>query len=507
MSPCIVSKMRHLSFVGRSGRPWTPRHGTTLSQSQQQQQQHTMSSSSRIPPQYPSQTTMSHRQFQTMTFRGHRPRKGGGDRILSSRPLLRSVNSLTNRVRALSSSSSRYDPWSFSSLQDKSTTTHHHDDTPNTFEVRPPPKGTGFDNFLPRDKEGDKGSKQEQGSGNGGNNNNNNNNNDNTNLWLSLAGLLALVAYLARQREEEPVGGGSSTMTTSGTGIHAHSHAHHQGMEITWSDFLRLLQQRDIVKVVIDDNKTTARVYIRANAVGLSGSNHLHQQGGGDFGASAYELQRRRLQQQQQQNYQEQNGTHHDGGGDGDMNDLSTSTSIEMTTSNSSSSMIGSAGSHSPLMLYYRMQIGSIESFERKLDEAQRGLGRLHDQDVPVQYTADTTLGREMLATVPGLLMALLLFAMIRFANTGGAAGGFGGGGSGGGRGGMGGIFQIGKSTHKKIAQEDVKVRFKDVAGCDQAKREIMEFVDFLKDSDRFTKLGAKIPKGALLCGPPGTGM
>jgi AFG3 family protein len=48
-------------------------------------------------------------------------------------------------------------------------------------------------------------------------------------------------------------------------------------------------------------------------------------------------------------------------------------------------------------------------------------------------------------------------------------------------------------------------VKFKDVAGCDEAKREIMEFVDFLKDSSRFTKLGAKIPKGALLCGPPGT--
>lgn len=68
----------------------------------------------------------------------------------------------------------------------------------------------------------------------------------------------------------------------------------------------------------------------------------------------------------------------------------------------------------------------------------------------------------------------------------------------------MGGIFQIGKSTAKKIAKEDVKVNFNDVAGCEEAKKEIMEFVDFLKDSDRFTRLGAKIPKGALLCGPPG---
>merc|ERR1712070_1290413 len=44
------------------------------------------------------------------------------------------------------------------------------------------------------------------------------------------------------------------------------------------------------------------------------------------------------------------------------------------------------------------------------------------------------------------------------------------------------------------------------MGGCDQAKEEIMEFIEFLKDPTRFTKLGAKIPKGALLCGPPGTG-
>jgi AFG3 family protein len=70
----------------------------------------------------------------------------------------------------------------------------------------------------------------------------------------------------------------------------------------------------------------------------------------------------------------------------------------------------------------------------------------------------------------------------------------------------MGGIFQIGKSNAKKVNPESVKVNFGDVAGCQQAKEEIMEFVDFLQDASRFTKLGAKIPKGALLCGPPGTG-
>lgn len=108
-------------------------------------------------------------------------------------------------------------------------------------------------------------------------------------------------------------------------------------------------------------------------------------------------------------------------------------------------------------------------------------------------------MSRELLSTVPGVLLALVLYGVMRYAAGGAGAGA-------GGRGGMGGIFQIGKSTAKKIAKEDVKVNFNDVAGCQEAKKEIMEFVDFLKDSDRFTRLGAKIPKGALLCGPPGTG-
>ena len=67
-------------------------------------------------------------------------------------------------------------------------------------------------------------------------------------------------------------------------------------------------------------------------------------------------------------------------------------------------------------------------------------------------------------------------------------------------------IFKMGKSNAKKVNKELVTTTFADVAGCDEAKKEIMEFVEFLKDSKRFTDLGAKIPKGALLCGPPGTG-
>jgi len=76
----------------------------------------------------------------------------------------------------------------------------------------------------------------------------------------------------------------------------------------------------------------------------------------------------------------------------------------------------------------------------------------------------------------------------------------------GGGPGGPGGIFNVGKAPGKLAEKDSMKVTFKDVAGLYGAKDEVMEIVDFLKNPNKYTALGGKIPKGALLVGPPGTG-
>lgn len=72
--------------------------------------------------------------------------------------------------------------------------------------------------------------------------------------------------------------------------------------------------------------------------------------------------------------------------------------------------------------------------------------------------------------------------------------------------GGKGGAFSFGRSRARLLGEDQVKVTFQDVAGCDEAKEEVKELVDFLKDPQKFQKLGGKIPRGVLLVGQPGTG-
>ena len=92
------------------------------------------------------------------------------------------------------------------------------------------------------------------------------------------------------------------------------------------------------------------------------------------------------------------------------------------------------------------------------------------------------------------ILLILMWVFMFRGMNKGGASGG------------PGGIFNVGKSTGKLAEKDSISTTFKDVAGLYGAKDEVMEIVDFLKNPNKYTNLGGKIPKGALLVGPPGTG-
>ncbi|QCD86116.1 ATP-dependent zinc metalloprotease FTSH 10, mitochondrial-like isoform X1 [Vigna unguiculata] len=149
----------------------------------------------------------------------------------------------------------------------------------------------------------------------------------------------------------------------------------------------------------------------------------------------------------------------------------------------------------------YYFNIGSVESFEEKLQEAQEALGIDPHDFVPVTYSAEMVWYQELMRFAPTLLLLGSLLYMGRRMQ-----GGLGVGGGGSGKGARG-IFNIGKAHVTKVDKNTKnKIYFKDVAGCDEAKLEIMEFVHFLKNPKKYEELGAKIPKGALLVGPPGTG-
>ena len=139
---------------------------------------------------------------------------------------------------------------------------------------------------------------------------------------------------------------------------------------------------------------------------------------------------------------------------------------------------------------HYTFEVGDLELFQRRLEDAEsKGILFNYEFKTIENKWLDVLIGFLPLI----ILVGLWIFFMRRM--------------SGGGAGGGSQIFSIGKSKARLFDEKnDVKVTFKDVAGLEGAKEEVKEIVDFLKNPTKYTKLGGKIPKGALLVGLPGTG-
>ena len=139
---------------------------------------------------------------------------------------------------------------------------------------------------------------------------------------------------------------------------------------------------------------------------------------------------------------------------------------------------------------HYTFDIGNDEIFQNKLEAAVKA-GQLKEYSFLPKSNWS-----ELLQMILPFVLILGLWIFIMRRMNGGAGGGGGGQ-----------IFNIGKSKAKLFDEKtDIKTTFKDVAGLEGAKEEIQEIVEFLKNPEKYTNLGGKIPKGALLVGPPGTG-
>ncbi len=140
----------------------------------------------------------------------------------------------------------------------------------------------------------------------------------------------------------------------------------------------------------------------------------------------------------------------------------------------------------------YSIKIGDIKYFQEKFDQIKNENPKVNTQ---LRFDKKGSALQDILiqALIWFGIMGLIYYFLFRKMGSGGGPGGQ--------------IFSIGKSRAKLFDEnEKVQVTFKDVAGLEGAKEEVQEVVDFLKNSEKYTKLGGKIPKGVLLVGPPGTG-
>ncbi len=140
----------------------------------------------------------------------------------------------------------------------------------------------------------------------------------------------------------------------------------------------------------------------------------------------------------------------------------------------------------------YQFEFGDLQNFENQLGKAVAD----NDLTTVVNYKTEQNVWGDFLLTLLPFVIIIGVWIFIMRRMSGGAGGG-----------GAGQIFNIGKSKAKLFDQNtEVKTSFKDIAGLEGAKEEVEEIVDFLKNPEKYTSLGGKIPKGAILIGSPGTG-